>query len=46
MCSYDGENKETILLYVPAASMLSDEVDRADMIPFVEERSFFVEIDV
>jgi hypothetical protein len=46
MCSYEGENKGTILLNVPAARMLSDEVDRADMIPFVEERSFFVEIEV
>jgi hypothetical protein len=46
ICSYDGENKETILLNVPAARMLSDEVDRADMAPFVEGRSFFVEIEV
>ena len=46
MCSYDEENKETVLLNVPAARMLSIEVDRADMIPFVEEKSFLVEIEV
>ena len=46
MCSYDGENRETVLLNVPAARMLSDEVDSADIIPFVEEKSFLVEIEL
>jgi hypothetical protein len=46
MCSYVGENKETTLLKVPAARILSGDVDNADTIPFVGEKRFLVGIEV
>ena len=44
--SYEGENREIVLLNVPAARIPSDDTDNADIIPLVEEKSFLVEMEV
>lgn len=41
------ENRVIILLNVPAArTLFSGDVDNADMIPFVDEKRFLVEMEV